>query len=346
VSQRDPSLTLSVATCLLAVTTAVSPAVTLHANLPLGRDDRGGAITFLNTNLLDSRDGRVSSQSADPRLAEMSFEFGNAHLTSENSIPSMTQTNLGGLPVPSGEATIQASGMRFGVSAGRAPGAGGPTSVQCRQCQLKLLNTVRSRHGNAARLVWNDDGKTLFLANEEGTMSAVKIDASDPAAPRLVATNGDTNFLWAVAQKNGLLVFHTSIGADIIRINPQTFATVWKAQRGGTHALATDGSRIFVGYESARGSPGWLQILDSAGNTLQGVGVPEGWAGVDTTVYDASTRRVYVASDPDPSKNSPGASTSLTYRARLQHILVSCLPMILISQFQAIGCGERLVRVC
>lgn len=177
---------------------------------------------------------------------------------------------------------------------------------QCPPCQLQLLNSVHSRHGNAGRLVWSDDGKTVFLANDEGVMSAVKIDATDPSAPRLAAMNGDVNYLWAAAQKGGLLVYHASVSGDIIRIDPQTFATVWQTQHGGTHALATDGSRIFVGDETRQGSLGWLQILDSAGNNLQGVGVPEGWAGVFTTVYDASTQRVYVTSAPDASQNSPG----------------------------------------
>lgn len=286
--------------------TAAGLAVLPTANLSLGRDARDGVDALPNTTLLTLANGPINAQLVDLRLTDQSRGSANAQLTHEELRPAMARNEMtaGGPSVGAAERGT-AIGGPLGVPGNHLLTAGA-ASVQCHPCQLKLLNTVRSRHGNAARLAWSDDGKSLFLANEEGVMSAVKIDASDPSAPKLAATNGDVNFLWAVAQKNGLLVFHASYGADMIRINPQTMATVWKGERGGTHALATDGSRIFVGYETFRGSPGWLQILDSAGNTLKGVGVPEGWAGVDTTVYDASTRRVYVASASDPSKNSPG----------------------------------------
>jgi hypothetical protein len=154
-------------------------------------------------------------------------------------------------------------------------------------------------------MAWADDGKSLFLANEEGGMSAVKIDAVDPSRPRIVSKRGVANFLWAVAQRNGILAFYQSYGDSLLRFNPTTFSLMWGKRLGSeSHSVETDGSRIFVAIE---GRPGRLIVLDPAGNELARVAEPDGWWNVYSTIYDADSQRLYIAAGENPAQQFAGA---------------------------------------
>lgn len=170
--------------------------------------------------------------------------------------------------------------------------------------KFELLKTVYTPHGNAAWLAWSDDGQMLFLANNESDrMSAVKIDASDLNKPRIVARNGDVNFLWAVAERNGLLVFHPSYGTDLIRVDPRSFVTVWKRTVGPSRAVETDGVRIFIPVE---GKPGNLVVLDASGTHIARVAQADGWANVYGIAYDETTKRLYVGAGEKADQGYPG----------------------------------------
>lgn len=135
-------------------------------------------------------------------------------------------------------------------------------------------------------------------------MSAVKIDATDPARPRILATRGDSNFLWSTAQRSGLLVFYPSLGDALQRITPSTFASLWVKRLGGeSHSIETDGQRIFVALE---GRPGKLLVLDSSGNELARATELDGWWNVYNTIFDPSTQRLYIGAGEDAGKGYPG----------------------------------------
>lgn len=137
-------------------------------------------------------------------------------------------------------------------------------------------------------------------------MSAVKIDVADPARPRIVSTRGDVNFLWAAAQRSGILVFYPSLGDSLQRINPSTFSPVWVKKLGAeSHAIETDGQRIFVALD---GKPGRLVVLDGSGNELARVTEPDGWWNVYSTVYDPDTQRLYIGAGEDTGRGFAGAS--------------------------------------
>ncbi|HLY22939.1 MAG TPA: hypothetical protein VKT83_10775 [bacterium] len=174
--------------------------------------------------------------------------------------------------------------------------------------KLQFVKTVLTWHGNAAHLVWSDDGKTLFLANEEGRMSAVKIDTSNPMKPRIAATNDAGNFLWAADQRNGVLVFHSSVNEGTLRLDPRTFASLWNIKLGHSHAIATDGTRIFQPLE---GNLGALVVLGTDGKELSRVAAPNAWPGVYGAVYDAATKRLYISVTRDPKDDT--ASTAGIY---------------------------------
>lgn len=169
--------------------------------------------------------------------------------------------------------------------------------------RLRLVRTVPTSHGNAAGLAWSDDGKALFLANEEGWMSAVKIDAGDAARPRIAATEGTGNFLWAVAQRAGLLVFQPSLGDETLRLDPRSLAVVWRRRTGPSHAIATDGSRVYVAQE---GTPGALVVLGADGRELGRVAEPDGWSRVYGAAYAAGGGLLCVAAAGDGAGGAPG----------------------------------------
>lgn len=219
----------------------------------------------------------------------------------------------GGGPVSSGNgSSTSGDGTTVTVPAGpapeSAPGAGaaaGGGETTNFAGTLVHLRTAFTGHGNAARLAWSDDGRTIFLANEEGVMSAVRIDASDPARLKLAGSQGEVNFLWGVAQRSGLLVFNPSLGDVVVRIDPSTFATRWSATVGQSHALATDGSRVFVPVE---GKPGTLVTVSSDGQVLSRIEEPDGWHGVYSAVYDETTKRLYVGAGDNPGGGYPGGA--------------------------------------
>jgi hypothetical protein len=182
-------------------------------------------------------------------------------------------------------------------------GPGTDESVTAGSANLTLLRTDLTAQGNAAHLVWSDDGKSVFLANEEGYMSAVKIDASDPTHPRVAATSRQDNYLWATDQRNGLLVFRSSVGGWTVGVDPTTLQDVWGAGPGPGHDVATDGTRVFVPVE---GTPGVLVVLNATGQQTASVTAPDGWIYVFGMAYDAGTRRLYVSSGTDGSTGTPG----------------------------------------
>lgn len=169
--------------------------------------------------------------------------------------------------------------------------------------ELRHVKTVFTWHGNAAHMAWSDDGKTLFLANEEGDMSAAKIDAGDPARLRIAATDHDANFLWAVDQRRGLLVFQASIGGQTLRLDPQSFHLVWRKKVGDSHAIATDGSRVYVPVE---GAPGALAVIGADGNEIGRVAAPDAWPRVYGAVYAEDSRRLYVVVSGDRDQPAVG----------------------------------------
>ncbi len=179
---------------------------------------------------------------------------------------------------------------------GGAPNPGGFT----------LLGSYTTPQGNAAHLVWSDDGSAVYLADEEGFMSAARINAADPTHPTVAAANGQQNFLWAVDQRGGLLVYQASIstnGTNTIGIDPGTFHTAWTATTGSSHAVATDGARVFVPLENL---PGTLLVLNASGTQTASVQAPDGWTDVYGIAYEAGTHRLYVSSGPDASRGIPG----------------------------------------
>lgn len=171
------------------------------------------------------------------------------------------------------------------------------------QSGLTFLKTVFTTQGNAAHVVWSDDGKSVFLANEEGAMPAVKIDASSPRHPRIAATGHRPNYLWGVDQRRGLLVFSPTIGNAIARYDPASFTLQWMVKLPTTHSIATDGSHVYVAGE---GTPGTLIVLDASGAILSRTRAPDAWSEVYGTVYAADTQRVFVAGKFDPAHGAPG----------------------------------------
>lgn len=157
---------------------------------------------------------------------------------------------------------------------------------------LSLVETLPTTHGNAARIAWADDGKTLYLANEEGGMSAVKLDASNPSLVRIAATSGAQNFNWAVAASGDVVLFRASYGGAVVRIAPTTWTPVWRKSWGEGHAIATDGSRVWI---PVQGKPATLITAAAAnGAEISRIVVPEGWPRIDSMRHEATTRRLYV----------------------------------------------------
>ncbi|HLY22942.1 MAG TPA: hypothetical protein VKT83_10790 [bacterium] len=182
-------------------------------------------------------------------------------------------------------------------------GGGGAAVSPATLPALTLQTSYRTAQGNAGHVAWSDDGTTLFLANEEGVMPAVKIDATNPSAPSIVATAKPENFLYADAQRNGLLVFQPSLGSATVALDPATFAIRWGTNVGASHAIATDGTHVFVPVE---GKPGSLVMLSSTGTVMDRVSVPDGLSRVYAMTYDPATRHLYVGSAADASKGIPG----------------------------------------
>jgi hypothetical protein len=171
---------------------------------------------------------------------------------------------------------------------------------------LRLIKTVHTGHGNAAHLRWSNDGKTVFLANEEGQMSAVKIDASDPAHPRIAAVSQAMNFLFGVDQRDGLLVYKSSVGGALARYDEGSLTPVWLRDKAGPgHVVVTDGSRIYFARE---GNPGELDVFGADGSEGARVPAPSTWATVYGMTYEPSAKLVFVAgieNEPQQRQGSP-----------------------------------------
>lgn len=158
---------------------------------------------------------------------------------------------------------------------------------------LALVQSLTTGEGTASGLAWSDDGHSIFLADGTGALSATKIDVTNPSRPARVAVNGAANNLWAVGQSGGLLVFQPSPGTQTVRIDPASFQVLWQVDTGTSHAIATDGTHVFVPVE---GTPGRLVVLNSDGSRAATVSVSDGWTGVFGVADDASRQRLYVAS--------------------------------------------------
>jgi hypothetical protein len=158
----------------------------------------------------------------------------------------------------------------FGV-AGRAEAAGSAVSG----AGLVLEKSLRITHGNASRVAWSDDGRTLYLANEEGDTSSIKLDVSDPTQIKIAAAQSFVNFCFAVHFRNGVLLYRESVGGTIVRVDPKAWTKMWSWSRGHGHGVISDGKQVFAPIE---GNPAALAVLDAAtGAELRRISVSHQW---------------------------------------------------------------------
>ena len=156
----------------------------------------------------------------------------------------------------------------------RAPANGDPLTG----ADIVLEKNLRITHGNAANTAWSDDGRTLYLANEEGITSNIKLDVSDPSNIRIVAMQSFINFSWGVDARHGILLYRESIGGTVVRVDPQTWTKVWSWSGGRGHVVLSDGRQVYV---PIAGNPAGVAVLDVAtGAERQHLSVPQQWPDV------------------------------------------------------------------
>lgn len=158
--------------------------------------------------------------------------------------------------------------------------------------RLSVVKTFDVPQGFACWSAWSDDGKTLYLANSESDrMSVVRIDATKPSAPSITGkfNDGATYRAWAIAQRKGALVVMSSYGTWLTALHPDSFTPKWEIDLGtGTHALATNGTEVYVPLES---HPGKVLVVNAAtGRTVGTFITPEDWSanGHGHTIYGAA----------------------------------------------------------
>jgi hypothetical protein len=110
-------------------------------------------------------------------------------------------------------------------------------------------------------MAWSDDGRTIYLANEEGYTSNIKLDVSDPAQIKIAAAQSFINYSWAVYARNGIVLYRESVGGAVVRVDPKTWTKMWSWSGGHGHAITSDGKQVFVPIE---GNPAGLAVLDIA----------------------------------------------------------------------------------
>jgi hypothetical protein len=201
---------------------------------------------------------------------------------------STSNSGAGGADPGSGQA-----GGGPGSVGGASGSFSGPALTPTGGASLTVVHSFLTGQGNAGGLAWSDDGNSVFLADGSSAFSAMKINASNPSQPVSAAASGAANNLWSVGQSGGLLVFQQAPGTQTVGVDPNSFQVLWQVATGPSHAIATDGSRVFVPVE---GKPATLIVLNSNGGQVASVPVSDGWANVSEVVADAAHQRVYVAS--------------------------------------------------
>jgi hypothetical protein len=143
---------------------------------------------------------------------------------------------------------------------------------------IVLDKSLRITHGNAGHTAWSEDGRTLYLANEEGSTSNIKLDVSDPANIRIVAMQSFINFSWAVDARHSVVLYRESIGGTVVRVDPQKWTKLWSWSGGRGHAVLSDGKQAYV---PIIGNPAALAVLDVAtGTERQRLSVSQQWPDV------------------------------------------------------------------
>jgi hypothetical protein len=143
---------------------------------------------------------------------------------------------------------------------------------------IVLDKSLRITHGNAGHTAWSEDGRTLYLANEEGSTSNIKLDVSDPTNIRIVAMQSFINFSWAVDARHGIVLYRESIGGTVVRVDPQKWTKLWSWSGGRGHAVLSDGKQAYV---PIIGNPAAVAVLDLAtGAERQRLSVSQQWPDV------------------------------------------------------------------
>jgi DNA-binding beta-propeller fold protein YncE len=187
-------------------------------------------------------------------------------------VVALAATGAGGLlaPLVSLSRSIATNPRRYA----RSPAAGDPPTG----ADVVVEKSLRITHGNAAHTAWSDDGRTLYLANEEGSTSNIKLDVSDPTNIRIVAAQSFINFSWAVDARHGVVLYRESIGGSVVRVDPQAWAKAWSWSGGRGHAVVSDGRQVYV---PVIGNPAAVAVLDAAtGAERQRLSVPRPWPDV------------------------------------------------------------------
>jgi len=146
----------------------------------------------------------------------------------------------------------------------------------------------------------------------------VRIDATNPSVPAITGkfNDGGTFQAWAIAQRHGVLVVRPSLGTWVAAMDPVRFTSTWEITVGGTgHALATDGTYVYVPLESSTGQV--VVLAAGSGQTIGTFTASEDWSntGQGQTIYGtavhpslpllavavSSTRKVYLFDVSTPS---------------------------------------------
>jgi hypothetical protein len=169
---------------------------------------------------------------------------------------------------------------------------------------LKYLGGVRTRHGNAAHMIWTDDSKQIYLANQEGVMSACKLDVADLNRPRLAVGRQTMQYCWAVDFRGGVLVYRATLGWGLQRLDPVTLNVIWTQKVNDGHSVATDGTRVFCAIP---GAPGYLSIRRASDGTESArLTSPEPWGRMYVTEWDAANGRLYIGAEADSKTGALG----------------------------------------
>ncbi len=183
---------------------------------------------------------------------------------------------------------------------------------------LSLLNSYVNGSGNAAHIAWSDDSSTLYEADEENNYintifgSFNKMSVPTAATAVIAAGSQSLQYVWAVAQKSGILVATSSYNQTVERRNPSTWAQVWQKTAGtgagGTNNtsasdIVTDGTYVYVPYVDATGGNGGLQVLNASdGSQAALVRGPNPFGACYTlrlTTFNSHTYALYSVSTKD-----------------------------------------------
>lgn len=175
---------------------------------------------------------------------------------------------------------------------------------------LRLEKALHLRHGNAATMRWHEDGRRLFLANEEGNQGLTVIDATDPRNPRWLAgaMPGGMNYVWFVSVREGAVAARSSIGGGVAFGSADDISRMRAVDppRGTTEAriVETDGRYVFAPYG---GKPGRIQSFDArSGKVVAQIEEADGFEGLWGSHYDHGRRLLAIGSQHKPASGIPG----------------------------------------